>query len=173
MLFYDSFIFFIHLIFSSIWVGGSVFLGFVLAPLLKKTMPDINKRISFMVTVGRRFNFIAALSLSILVITGIYNGRFILSQPSMLVESFYGYVLFSKIILVSITILLYIVHILILNKKTEIKILQNKVPDSYFKSLRNKIILLGRLTVGLSIGILFLAALLNSGASNLEFILIN
>ncbi len=169
MLFYDSFIFFIHLIFSSIWVGGSVFLGFVLAPLLKKTMPDINKRISFMVTVGRRFNFIAALSLSILVITGIYNGRFILSQPSMLVESFYGYVLFSKIILVSITILLYIVHILILNKKTEIKILQNKVPDSYFKSLRNKIILLGRLTVGLSIGILFLAALLNSGASNLDF----
>ncbi len=122
-----------------------------------------------MVTVGRRFNFIAALSLSILVITGIYNGRFILSQPSMLVESFYGYVLFSKIILVSITILLYIVHILILNKKTEIKILQNKVPDSYFKSLRNKIILLGRLTVGLSIGILFLAALLNSGASNLDF----
>ncbi len=169
MLFYDSFIFFIHLIFSSIWVGGSVFLGFVLAPLLKKTMPDINKRISFMVTVGRRFNFIAALSLSILVITGIYNGRFILSQPSMLVESFYGYVLFSKIILVSITILLYIVHILILNKKTEIKILQNKVPDSYFKSLRNKIIILGRLTVGLSIGILFLAALLNSGISGLEF----
>ncbi len=169
MLFYDSFIFFIHLIFSSIWVGGSVFLGFVLAPLLKKTMPDINKRISFMVTVGRRFNFIAAFSLLILVITGIYNGRLILSQPSMLVESFYGYILFSKIILVSITILLYIIHILILNKKTEIKILQNKVPDSYFKSLRNKIILLGRLTVGLSIGILFLAALLNSGASSLDF----
>jgi uncharacterized membrane protein len=150
-------------------VGGSVFLGFVLAPLLKKTVPDINKRISFMVTVGRRFNFIAAFSLSVLVITGIYNGRFILSQPSMLVESFYGYVLFSKIILVSITILLYIVHILILNKKTEIKILQNEVPDSYFKSLRTKIILLGRLTVGLSIGILFLAALLNSGVSGLEF----
>ncbi len=167
MLVYDSFIFFIHLVFSSIWVGGSIFLGFVLAPLLKKTMPDINKRISFMVTVGRRFNLIAASSLLVLVVTGIYNGRFILSQPSMLFDSFYGYVLFSKIILVSVTILLYAVHIMILNKKTENKILQNKVPDSYFKSLRNKIIILGRLTVGLSIGILFLAALLNSGVSGL------
>jgi uncharacterized membrane protein len=163
MLVYDSVIFFIHLVFSSIWVGGSIFLGFVLAPLLKKTMPDINKRISFMVTVGRRFNFIAVSSLSILVITGIYNGRFILSQPSMLFESFYGYILFSKIILVCITILVYIIHIVILNKKTEAKILNNQVPDSYFKVLRNKIIILGRLTVGLSICILFLAALLNSG----------
>jgi uncharacterized membrane protein len=167
MLVYDSIIFFIHLIFSSIWVGGSIFLGFVLAPLLKKTMPDINKRISFMVTVGRRFNLIAASSLLVLVVTGIYNGRFILSQPSMLFDSFYGYVLFSKIILVSVTILLYAVHIMILNKKTETKILQNDVPDSYFKSLRNKIIILGRLTVGLSVGILFLAALLNSGVSGL------
>ena len=167
MLVYDSLIFFIHLVFSSIWVGGSIFLGFVLAPLLKKTMPDINKRISFMVTVGRRFNLIAASSLLVLVVTGIYNGRFILSQPSMLFDSFYGYVLFSKIILVSVTILLYAVHIMILNKKTETKILQNDVPDSYFKSLRNKIIILGRLTVGLSIGILFLAALLNSGVSGL------
>ena len=167
MLVYDSLIFFIHLIFSSIWVGGSIFLGFVLAPLLKKTMPDINKRISFMVTVGRRFNLIAASSLLVLVVTGIYNGRFILSQPSMLFDSFYGYVLFSKIILVSVTILLYAVHIMILNKKTETKILQNDVPDSYFKSLRNKIIILGRLTVGLSVGILFLAALLNSGVSGL------
>ena len=167
MLVYDSLIFFIHLIFSSIWVGGSIFLGFVLAPLLKKTMPDINKRISFMVTVGRRFNLVAASSLLVLVVTGIYNGRFILSQPSMLFDSFYGYVLFSKIILVSVTILLYAVHIMILNKKTETKILQNDVPDSYFKSLRNKIIILGRLTVGLSVGILFLAALLNSGVSGL------
>src|SRR5215210_854624 len=133
MLIYDSFIFFIHLIFSSIWVGGSIFLGFVLAPLLKKTIPDVNKRVSFMVTVGRRFNFIAVSSLLILVVTGIYNGRIILSQPSMLFESLYGYILFAKIILVCITILIYAIHILILNKKTEIKILQNTVPDSYFK----------------------------------------
>ena len=148
MLIYDSFIFWIHLIFSSIWVGGSIFLGVVLAPLLKKTMPDMNKRISFMVTVGRRFNFIAGSSLMILVITGVYNGRFLLSQPSLLFESIYGYILFSKIILVCITILVYTVHIIILNKKTETKILQNQAPDSYFKELRNKIIVPGSINCG-------------------------
>lgn len=159
----DSLIIWIHLIFSSIWVGGSIFLGIVLAPLLKKTIPDLNKRISFMVTVGRRFNLLAGPSLLILIITGIYNARSFLPDPSVLFDSFYGYVLLSKIILVCITLLIYIIHILILNKKVEVKILEGKVPDSYFKDLRNKIILLGRITVGLSIGILFLAALLNRG----------
>lgn len=159
----DSLIIWIHLIFSSIWVGGSIFLGIVLAPLLKKSIPDLNKRISFMVTVGRRFNLLAGPSLVILIITGMYNARSFLPDPSLLFGSFYGYVLFSKIILVCITLLVYIIHILILNKKVEVKILDEKVPDVYFKNLRNKIILLGRITVGLSIGILFLAALLNRG----------
>jgi uncharacterized membrane protein len=163
MLIFDTFIFWIHLVFSSIWVGGSVFLGIVLAPFLKKTIPDINKRIFFMVTVGRRFNFIAGPSLLILVITGIYNARSFVPNPGLLFESIYGYILLAKIILVCITISIYVVHILILNKKVELEILQNRIPQTYFKALRNKIILLGRVTVGLSFGILFLAALLNNG----------
>jgi hypothetical protein len=57
----------------------------------------------------------------------------------------------------------YVIHILILNKNVETRIMQREVPDEYFSSLRNKIILLGRITVGLSIGILFLAALLDRG----------
>jgi hypothetical protein len=60
-------------------------------------------------------------------------------------------------------IIVYVIHILILNKNVEISIMQREVPDKYFSSLRNKIIFLGRLTVGLSIGILFLAALLDRG----------
>jgi hypothetical protein len=61
-------------------------------------------------------------------------------------------------------IIVYVVHILLLNKNVESHILHGEVPDEYFLYLRNKIILLGRLTVGLSIGILFLAALLDRGA---------
>ncbi len=55
----DPLVTWIHLVFSSIWVGGAIFLGIVLAPLLKKTMPDVNKRSSFMVVVGRRFNYLS------------------------------------------------------------------------------------------------------------------
>jgi len=159
----DPLVTWIHLVFSSIWVGGAIFLGIVLAPLLKKTMPDVNKRISFMVVVGRRFNYLGGASLIILVITGVYNARSFLDQPNFLFESEYGYFLFTKVILVFIMIIVYIVHILLLNKNVEYRILHREVPDEYFLYLRNKIILLGRLTVGLSIGILFLAALLDRG----------
>lgn len=159
----DPFIIWIHLVFSSIWVGGSIFLGIVLAPLLKRTIPDINKRLSFMVVVGRRFNYLGGSSLIVLVITGIYNARFFLSQPDSIFESTYGYILLAKIILVCIMIIVYIIHIITLNKNVETRILHQDVPDEYFSTLRNKIILLGRLTVGLSIGILFLAALLDKG----------
>ena len=160
----DPLVTWIHLVFSSIWVGGAIFLGIVLAPLLKKTMPDANKRISFMVVVGRRFNYLGGASLIILVITGVYNARSFLDQPSFLFESTYGYFLLAKIILVFVMIIVYVIHILLLNKNVESRILQRDVPDEYFTYLRNKIILLGRLTVGLSIGILFLAALLDRGA---------
>ena len=86
-----------------------------------------------------------------------------MEQPYFLFESTYGYILLAKIILVCITIIVYVIHILILNKNVETRIMQREVPDEYFSSLRNKIILLGRITVGLSIGILFLAALLDRG----------
>ena len=86
-----------------------------------------------------------------------------MQQPYFLFESTYGYILLAKIILVCITIIVYVIHILILNKNVETRIMQREVPDEYFSSLRNKIILLGRITVGLSIGILFLAALLDRG----------
>jgi uncharacterized membrane protein len=163
MNFFDPLVVWIHLVFSSIWVGGSIFLGLVLAPLLKKTMPDLNKRISFMVIVGRRFNYLGGSSLLILVITGIYNARSFIGQPSLLFESTYGYILLAKIILVCILFIIYIIHVLILNKNVEKQILERKVPNEYFTSLRSRIILLGRVTVGLSIAILYLAALLNRG----------
>ena len=163
MNFYDPLVIWVHLVFTSIWVGGSIFIGVVLAPLLKKTMPDLNERISFMVLVGRRFNYLGGSSLIILVITGIYNARSYFDQPFMLFESSYGYILLTKIVLVCILIIIYIIHVLILNKNVERQIVERQVPDEYFISLRSKIILLGRVTVGLSIAILFLAALLDRG----------
>lgn len=162
---FDPVIVWIHLLFSSIWVGGAVFLGLVLAPFLKKTIPDANQRVSFMVTVGRRFNYLGGSSLIILVITGIYNARTFFSQPNLFLESNYGYILLTKIILVSIMFAIYVIHIKILNKNVEQKIVEKDVPDEYFAILRKRIIILGRITVGLSISILFLAALLDRGFS--------
>lgn len=118
-----------------------------------------------MVVVGRRFNYLGGSSLLILVITGIYNARSFFDQPLLLLESTYGYVLLTKIIMVCFLFVIYIIHILILNKNVEKRILNYNVPDEYFISLRSKIIFLGRVTVGLSIAILFLAAMLDRGVT--------
>ena len=45
-----------HLIAASIWVGGSIFIGIVLAPLLKTFSDSIEGRLAIMIRVGRKFN---------------------------------------------------------------------------------------------------------------------
>jgi len=42
----------IHLLSASIWVGGSIFLGAVLAPLLKKMSLSTGERLLLMIKTG-------------------------------------------------------------------------------------------------------------------------
>ena len=65
----------IHLTSASIWVGGSLFIGAVLAPILKTMSYSIEERLQVMIKVGRKFNRIAIPSLIILIITGLYNSQ--------------------------------------------------------------------------------------------------
>ena len=90
----------IHLVSAAIWVGGGLFLGVVLAPILKKTSMSLEERISLMILVGRRFNRIALPSLIILIITGLYSSQSLLTKPNLLFETSYGGFLIIKIILV-------------------------------------------------------------------------
>ena len=90
----------IHLLSASIWVGGSLFIGVVLAPILKKMDFSLEQRLGIMIKVGRKFNKIAIPSLIILIITGLYNSQLILSKPDILFSSSYGNLLIIKILLV-------------------------------------------------------------------------
>ena len=49
----------IHLVSAAVWVGGSLFIGAVLTPILKKMSISLEERIQMMVKVGRQFNKIA------------------------------------------------------------------------------------------------------------------
>ena len=99
----------VHITSAAIWVGGSLFIGVVFAPILKKMSMPVEERIQLMVQVGRRFNKLALPALFILIATGIYQAHLVLQK------------------------------------------------------LRKKIIILGEVTVVLSVIILFLAAVLNAG----------
>ena len=152
-----------HLIAASIWVGGSIFIGIVLAPLLKTISDSIEGRLSIMIRVGRKFNKIGVPSLIALIVTGIYNSVGFIVKPSLILSTSYGIVLLIKIILVIILIITFAIHVRLIRSEIERKIESKQLSGEFLQKLRSKIIMLGRLTVILSLAILLMAALLHSG----------
>jgi uncharacterized membrane protein len=153
----------IHLIAAAIWVGGSLFIGIVFSPLLKTMTNSVEERMQIMIRVGRRFNKVAVPSLIILMITGLYSSHMLLIKPDLLVATSYGTFLIIKIILVIVLIIIYAIHVRVIRKDVEEKIMSNQMPETEIQKLRKKIIILGEITVVLSIAILFFAALLDAG----------
>ena len=159
----DALIMWAHLVAASIWVGGSIFIGIVLAPLLKTISDSIEDRLSIMIRVGRKFNKIAVPSLIILIASGLYNSSGYLSKPSLFLSTNYGLVLVTKIVLVIILIITFIVHVRLIRTKVEKQIQSKELSSVDIQKLRSKIINLGRITVIVSVAILLMAALLRSG----------
>ena len=153
----------IHITSAAIWVGGSLFIGAVFAPILKKMSMSVEERLELMIKVGRRFNKIAVPALIILMVTGMYQAHLVLQKSDILYDTSYGNILVIKIILVVALIVTYAVHVRIIRKDVEDQIITNQISEHQLQKLRKKIIILGEITVVLSVIILFLAALLNSG----------
>ena len=153
----------IHLVSAAIWVGGSLFIGIVFSPLLKTIANSLEERMQIMIRVGRRFNKIAVPSLIILMATGLYNSHVLLSKPELLVATSYGTFLIIKIILVIALIITYAVHVRVIRKDVEEKIMSNQMSEPQIQKLRKKIIILGEVIVVLSVAILFFASLLDAG----------
>jgi len=159
----QAIIMWIHLLAAAIWVGGSLFIGIVFSPLLKTMYGSIEERLQIMIKVGKRFNKIAVPSLIILMGTGLYNSHVLLSKPDLLMATSYGNFLIIKIILVIALIITYVIHVRVIRKDVEEKIMSKQMSTKQIQKLRKKIIILGEITVILSVAILFFAALLDAG----------
>ena len=159
----DALITWAHLISASIWVGGSLFIGVVLAPLLKTISESVEERLRIMIRVGRKFNKIAVPSLGILIVTGLYNSQYILSKPETIFSTNYGIILTIKIILVAALIVTFAIHIRIIRFSVEKKIEAKEMSQESIQKLRSKIISLGRIIVFISIAVLLMAAMLDAG----------
>ena len=160
---FDAILMWAHLVSASIWVGGSIFIGIVLAPLLKTISESVEERVAIMIRVGRKFNKIAIPSLAILIATGLYNSSNILSRPQLLLSTNYGIILVIKIILVISLIVMFAIHVRIIRSEIEQKIGSKEMLPEIVQKLRSKIISLGRIMVFVSVAILFMAALLQAG----------
>ena len=95
--------------------------------------------------------------------TGLYSSHVLLGKPELLVATSYGTFLIVKIILVIVLIITYAIHVRVIRKDVEEKIMSNQMPEHEIQKLRKKIIILGEVTVVLSVAILFFASLLDAG----------
>jgi len=93
----------------------------------------------------------------------LYNSHQLLSKPDLLTATSYGNFLIIKIILVIALVITYVIHVRIIRKDVEEKIISKQMSNHQIQKLRKKIIILGEITVVLSVAILFFAALLDAG----------
>jgi uncharacterized membrane protein len=159
----DGLVTWVHLICASIWVGGSIFIGIVLVPVLKSYTKSVEELVMLMVKIGRRFNKMTIPAFAILIATGLFSSRAFFGNPEALVGSTYGIILTIKVILVIATVWTYVVHVRMFNAEMERRLVSGDGGSIYVQSVRAKIIHLGRIIVVLSIAILLLAALLDGG----------
>ncbi len=159
----DALVMWAHLVAASIWVGGSIFIGIVLAPLLKTMSDTVEGRLSIMIRVGRKFNKIAVPSLIVLMASGIYNSSNLIQHPSLILSTTYGQILVIKVALVIVLLVTFGVHVRLIRTEVEKKIESGQFSEELVQKIRLKIIALGRITVIVSVAILLMAALLHSG----------
>ena len=152
-----------HLLSAAIWVGGTIFLGAILVPILKHSSMSLEERLGLMIRVGRRFNLIAVPALAVLIATGVYSSHGLLTHPHLLLVSSYGVYLTIKIILVIAVLATYAVHVKIIDRNTERRIMSGELSAAQVQKVRKRIIILGEIITVLSVAILFLAALLDAG----------
>lgn len=159
----DALLTWAHLVSASIWVGGSIFIGIVLAPMLKTFSQSVEERLEIMIRIGRKFNKIAVPSLAILIATGLYNSYNILNRPDVLFSTNYGIILTIKIILVISLIVAFGIHVRIIRAEIAKRITTKEMSEESIQKLRSKIISLGKIIVFISVAILLMAAMLDAG----------
>jgi len=152
----------LHLVATTVWIGGIAFNILVLRPSLSVIEPA--KRVKLMGTVLKRFIYVAWLSIGVLVFTGIFLGR---GDPDALLSSNYGIALIIKhAIVVVMTVIVALVSFVFFPKlKMFLSEIDVKAHDatklpSELAILLGKIVALVKLNLTLGVIVLLVTALL-------------
>jgi copper resistance protein D len=105
----DTFVLWVHILAAICWVGGMVFVAFVLGPYVRRAVPP-ESRTALMAAVGKRFSALGWSAIFTLVSTGIYNAIRFLGSWDALFGTTFGHILLVKIALVTVMIGLSIAH---------------------------------------------------------------
>jgi uncharacterized membrane protein len=105
----DTLVLWIHILAAISWVGGMIFVAFIVGPYVRRTFPPAG-RAPLMAEIGKRFSYLGWSAIVTLIITGIYNAVRFLGSWNALVETTFGHILLVKIGVVAVMICLSIAH---------------------------------------------------------------
>jgi putative copper resistance protein D len=105
----DTVVLWIHILAAISWVGGMIFVAFILGPHVRRTVPP-EERTALMAAVGQRFSFLGWSAIFTLICTGVYNAARFLGSWDALWGTTFGHLLLVKIGLFLVMIGLSIAH---------------------------------------------------------------
>jgi copper transport protein len=108
---------FIHLIATSIWVGGLVQLAFVV-PIVAKPLAD-EDRAWFWLEIVVHFSTVAAMSLGVIIITGVYMSLLNVGSWPALISTVYGEALLFKLALAGAAMLIGAYNLIVVKPKLD------------------------------------------------------
>jgi copper transport protein len=97
---------FIHNFGASLWIGGLIYLAFVIAPCIKKANLEEPIKASILSIILPRFSTIPVTVLGVIVITGPFLLYILESNLALTLASFYGKVLIIKLSLAAVMIVI-------------------------------------------------------------------
>ena len=152
----DVIINFFHLLATSVWIGGALFIKIVLEPALKKTDPSLGGKI--MGNVAPRFSIAAWTSLIILIVTGL------LKTPSDMLFSADGetetYLMLKHVAIIVVLIIGVLIAFIIVPKMNSSMPKPGERPSDNFLNYSKQLQRLSLTSTVLGIIILILASLL-------------
>ena len=104
------FIHFLHLSAAITWVGGQLFLALVLAPTLRKNL-SLKERLPVSLAVAHRFKRFSHGALGVLLLTGLWQVRYIfMSSVGSFSATAYGQLFFLKMGFLVLSLVLSLLH---------------------------------------------------------------
>ncbi len=167
----DTVVLWIHILAAISWVGGMIFVAFILGPYVRRTIPEA-ERTPLMAAVGKRFSVLGWSAIFTLVCTGIYNAVRFLGSWDLLLGTTFGHLLLVKIALVAVMIGLSIAHDFFLGprqrdlgrqlRQTKPPSLEQAPTGQALQRLRRWTVLIAQLNLALGVLVILLAASLQS-----------
>ena len=158
---------FLHILAAIVWIGGALFLVFVLVPVVRK--PEMRSLAPVLLGAsGRRFKIVGWVSLVVLVLTGFASMGFRGWMAAMSTPGYWqspvGKVLALKLGLVAVILLLSVIHDFYVGSKAVDRM--KEAPDAAdTKRLRKLASWMGRINVLLGLVVVYLAVMLVRGMS--------